>query len=278
MATDLIDGYLAHLRSKSQSDRTIGARKETLHRLHHQLPYGLDEACTDELMAWLWRDGLKLSTRETYYTTINGFYGWAFTSGVFDFNPAEPIPRPVPPRRLPRPCTDEALQRIMRLSWEPFLGWSKLAAYGGLRCIEISRLDRAHIREDNILIVCGKGGKPRYVPTHPVVWEHFKDFPPGLIAGHDEHYISVCTAHHFRYRLGIDDVSLHRLRHWFGTKVQRLYKDLRVTQELLGHAHPNSTAGYAEVASESKAEAIGMLPTLGGEPPASDSEAAQQHL
>jgi integrase len=38
--------------------------------------------------------------------------------------------------------------------------------------------------------------------------------------------------------------TAHNLRHWFGTEVYAACRDLRVTQEMMGHANPTTTAGY----------------------------------
>jgi site-specific recombinase XerC len=42
---------------------------------------------------------------------------------------------------------------------------------------------------------------------------------------------------------GIDH-TLHTARHYFGTKVYAASSDLRLTQELMGHSNPGTTAGY----------------------------------
>lgn len=275
MALDLVEGYIAHLRSggdngKPASKRTTEQRIATLTRLHESLPFGLDSANEDELRAWLWQDGWMLSTRNAYYSAMAGFYKWAVRKGHYDFNPCDDIARPKAPRLIPRPITDAQLTLILSRAWEPYLLWSKLAAYAGLRCVEISRLHREHVTAETIYIHSGKGDKPGVVPTHPVVWDAVRDLPEGPITTHDEHYVSVCTSHFYSQRLGLRGVSLHRLRHWFGTNAQKLYKDLRVTQELLRHEHPSSTAGYTEVADPAKAAAIAMLPTFGAAAPAAD--------
>jgi site-specific recombinase XerC len=40
------------------------------------------------------------------------------------------------------------------------------------------------------------------------------------------------------------DATAHQLRHWFGTTVYARSKDLRLTQELMGHASRATTAIY----------------------------------
>ena len=42
----------------------------------------------------------------------------------------------------------------------------------------------------------------------------------------------------------------------FGTVVYDKTKDLRVTQELLGHASPNTTERYTGISEETKQQAI----------------------
>lgn len=260
MTTDLIEDYLSHLRSLSASPRTTGERRKILTRMDAELPMGLDVACEDELRAWLWQEGWTPGTRETYHSAMVGFFRWAVKLGEIDFDPSAEIAKPKVPRRLPRPVTDEQLVRLLAAP-EPYRLWVQIAAYAGARCIEISRLHREHITQDGVRLH-GKNNKLRHVPTHPVVWEAVKDLPGGPLTEHDERHISMRSAIYFRRSMHMPGVSLHRCRHWFGTQVQRRHKDLRVTQELMGHADPSTTAGYALVADEDKATAIALLPDL----------------
>ena len=57
--------------------------------------------------------------------------------------------------------------------------------------------------------------------------------------------------------------TLHTLRHWFGTNCYRVSgRDLRATQELMGHESPASTQVYTWVDPGELAEAVGRLPAL----------------
>lgn len=262
MPTKMIDGYTAHLRSETRSSRTIGDRRRVLLILDQDLPHGLERACADEIVEWLWRDGLKVSSRETYYGAIAGFYAWAYRAEILDYNPMDHVTRPRVPNRMPRPCTDDELRRILATAAEPYNTWALIAAYAGARCLEISRLQRDQITQQSMMLL-GKGTKLRPVPTHPAIWDRVRDLPPGRITEYDERYISIRTAVYLRRSLKMPGMSLHRLRHWFGTNVQRLHKDLRVTQQLMGHADPRTTAGYALVADEDARVAVNLLPTLG---------------
>lgn len=259
---DLIQSYVSFLRKESCSSKTIKDRLRTLTLMDKELPLGLDSANTDELEAWLWRDGWSQGTRETYFYAFSGFFRWATKKEILDFNPAAEITPPKVPRRLPRPVSDEQLAQLLARAAEPYRLWVLLAAYGGLRCLDIARLQREQINERTTTIVRSKGDKARVVPTHEIVWEAVRDLPAGPITEHDEEYIAQRAAIHFSRSLRMPGVTLHRCRHWFGTMVQRLYKDLRVTQELMGHSSPSTTAGYAMVAGEQTRAAIEALPRL----------------
>src|SRR5688500_6477363 len=137
--TDLIGDYIAWLRDCGKSPRTIGARKDVLGRIDRDLPYGIIQATTDELRAWIFRDTYSAQTKATYCGAVRSCFTWATGGGraemaIIDYNPAELLPPPKVPQRLPRPITTEQLQRILTESAEPWRLWSLLAAYAGLRC------------------------------------------------------------------------------------------------------------------------------------------------
>jgi site-specific recombinase XerD len=75
--------------------------------------------------------------------------------------------------------------------------------------------------------------------------------------------VSARAGDHFKRVLGIP-VTLHRMRHWLGTTVQREYRDIRVTQRLLGHATLASTQVYTTATDEQQRAARATLPRFGG--------------
>ena len=267
-ASELIAGYLAHLREQSSSQNTIDDRRLTLTVMDRDLPYGIEAASIDELKTWLWREHtihgkpLSMGSRETYYSAMTGFYRWAHAVGAFDFDPTEYITRPKVEQRLPNPVSDDELIEALQRAREPYLTWVKLAAWSGMRCMDIANQAREQISDHVIVIRKSKGLKARAIPTHATIWAAVCDLPPGPITNQDADYISQSTWNYFARTMKMPGVSLHRFRHWFGTMVQRKYKDLRVTQDLLGHRDPRTTAGYALVAGEQLRGAIDLLPTF----------------
>lgn len=269
--TEIISEYLEWLRTCGRSPRTIGARRDILGRVNNALPCGLEQATADELKGWIYRDGWSPATRETYYGAIRSFFVWATNpyDPRIDYDPMGLLPRPSTPRGLPRPVTDRQLARILTESAEPYKTWALLAAYEGLRCCEIAQLDRADIDERTVLVRRGKGGKPGVVPTHPAVWQAVKDLPPGPLAYTDHgpangQWVSIRCALYFRRNLKMPGVALHRLRHWYGTNTYKATRDIRVTQELLRHSSPTTTAIYTLVSDEERRLAVEALPIVTG--------------
>jgi integrase/recombinase XerC len=169
--------------------------------------------------------------------------------------------------------SDEHLQVVLTRARDPYRTWALLAAYAGLRAIEISRLDREHVTEYTVTVVSGKGDQPGIVPTHPRVWAAVRDLPPGPVARSrlgrrlSERTISARFGVHCRDVLGLPHgVSLHPMRHWAGTELQRGNGDVRVTQEFLRHASLSSTMIYTAVSDRHLRAAVMALPTIDADP------------
>lgn len=263
----IIDSYIEHLRRAGCTQATLQGRHEILHRLNRELPYGIGQTTTEELSGWLYREEWSTNTKATYWRAIRSFYAYAADPDDpwIDGDPTLKMEPVQTVRGVPRPVTDEQLRRILAEAPEPIHTWALLAAYQGLRCIEISRLDREHITEENLFVVRGKGDRPRVHDTHPAVWAAVKDLPRGPVATGDEgrltpFEVSLRAAHHFRRQMNMPGVSLHRLRHWLGVNAQRNFRDIRVTQAMLGHVSLSSTQIYTMGDEQQQREARATLP------------------
>lgn len=268
----MIDAYLEHLRRAGRADSTIDARREILRRFNRSLPYGVGQTTTDELAERLYRDDFSANTKATYYICLRSFYDWATlpSDPWLSFDPTVELEPVRTTKGIARPVTDEQLRRILAEAPDPIRLWALIAAYQGLRCIEISRLDREHITEQALIVVKGKGGRARVHDADPYVWAAVRDLPPGPIAVMPSGQratpfeISATAALHFRRQLKMPGVSMHRLRHWLGVTTQRTYKDIRVTQAVLGHVSLQSTQIYTDATAEQQRAARAMLPRLAG--------------
>lgn len=198
---------------------------------------------------------------------LGSFYRWAIDHGHATSDPTAQVPRPRLRRNLPRPISTGDLRLALELADPTMRAWLTLAAFAGFRCVEISRLEVDDVLlDDELLCVRGKGDRERLVPMHREVARslHAARLPRrgrvfrrprggGYPAAQVSREISL-------YLDGVGvAATAHQLRHWFGTHVYRTSRDLRVTQELLGHASPTTTAIYADWSREEGRRAVDGL-------------------
>jgi site-specific recombinase XerD len=122
----------------------------------------------------------------------------------------------------------------------------------------------------------GKGGKSRIVPTHPLIWQSVQ-LPPVFEPVHDVRGRPVNlvaggltrqqVSHQGNWQLqkvlGQPELSMHKLRRWFGTAAYEASgEDMRVVQELLGHASVATTQRYVATRTTRKRTAVAGLPAV----------------
>lgn len=274
---DLIAEYERHLRRLDRSPNTITCYIRTLRQADRELPEGLASATTEELEDWLFstsparRGGGERgkTTRSHYVRILKGFGKWSTDPKRAerlrrDFDATAELADLKPAEVKPKPTREDSLAELLRKVGAPYATWILLGAYGGLRCIEISRIDREDITDERIWLH-GKGDKERFVPTHPLIWEAVRDLPPGPIAVDDAgtRLTPTQVGHRGNYRIrkaGVRGTSMHKLRTRFGTKTYDATRDLVAVQELLGHSGPNVTRRYVEVNRDRMAAAVAGLP------------------
>lgn len=214
---------------------------------------------------------ISARTRYTWLSCLGCFYQWAIRHGHSSNDPTAQIDRPKLRRTLPRPISDGDLARAIGASTGQERIWLLLAAYAGLRCAEIAGLHRDDVLDDLAMLhIIGKGGKERMVPTHPAVADALAAWPTprtNTVLFHRPHggawpaaTLSRAASVHL-HDLGID-ATLHQLRHWFATRTLRACRDIRVVQELMGHASPTTTAIYTAFCNEDGRAAVAAL-TIG---------------
>jgi len=198
------------------------------------------------------------------------------TKGRLKRNPFSGAPLPKLEKRLPQFLTEEQARTLLsspqRLlengGCDPFTAWRDRLAmellYGaGLRVSELVGLSHGAVdTREGVARVMGKGRKQRICPLGRVacaVLERFRDeFTPG--AGLSDPVL--CNAGGGRMTVrsvqlmlkrhlalaGLPlDLTPHKLRHSFATHLLNAGADLRVVQELLGHAQLATTQVYTHV-------------------------------
>jgi len=264
--TDLIAAYLGHLADLGRAESTRDTYADILRRMDRQLPYGLVSACQEELHAWIFSDSHGKAHRKLCRIAANGFYDWACNPADprLDFNPAAALPHVSAPRGRPNPVTEQQKLEMLARAARPYRDWFLTSCFTGARCTELANLDREHITERRVLLH-GKGDKPRYVPTHPLVWALAQDLPPGPLTldRRGQRLTRQQVSHRGNYQLqkvlGLVGVHMHRLRSTFGTEAYEATRDILAVQRLLGHASPSTTQIYVEVGDAALERAVAGL-------------------
>jgi integrase/recombinase XerC len=140
---------------------------------------------------------------------------------------------------------------------------------GGLRAAEVRRLRLADVDQARRTVrVVGKGDRERTVPVDPAFFVELAAYlhserPAGLATPECFVVLRGATTGSamteagmrsiFRYHRqtsGAGRVRPHRLRHTYGTELAAAGIDLLVLRELMGHASPETTAGYVHLSIE----------------------------
>lgn len=261
-----IDTYLSHRRRTGEiGPLTASDARSVLYtfaQAHRHRP--VDKLGPRTVDRWLATIGhLRPATRRRYVSVVRVFCRWLTSRGVIPRDPTTHVARIPQPRHVDRtldPADFVALlahapdQRAKAMLW---------VMYGcGARCIEITRLRvEDYHRRDRTLLLTGKGGHERTVPVpEPVAHQLDTYLAEGATAGPlfrshtnpaagiSPKFLSDLVAG-WMAAAGIkrgarDGVSAHALRHTFAHDVLDVTDDIRVVQELLGHANVSTTSRY----------------------------------
>lgn len=257
---ELLEAHLDWCRQRNLRPGYIESRRRNIEQLGVELGINPDLASEALLRGWYEEITERVSppARAVMLSHATNYYRWLVREYHRSDDPTLRLVRPRLSRRLPRPIREHDLARAFQTADARVRPWLYLAAYSGLRACEIAHLRAEDIRSDldppMLLVDEGKGDKPRVVPLHPEVLGELRRFgipARGFVFQHwykpgrpprPWNVSHACNVH--LHQLGISD-TLHQCRHYFGTAVYELGQDLRLTQELMGHADPVSTAGYA---------------------------------
>jgi site-specific recombinase XerD len=216
------------------------------------------------------------STVARKLAAIRTFYGSLVERGELDANPADLVSSPKRDAYLPQVLKPGEVAGLL----EQMPGATplelrdramfELAYSAGLRAEELVNLELTGVNADGEeLRVEGKGGKTRVVPAGEHAWRALDSYlargRPGLAAAAERADPALFLSKSGR-RLSTSDVrrrlrlqvrraavqggvTPHTLRHSFATHLLEGGADLRVIQELLGHASISTTQTYTRVES-----------------------------
>jgi len=265
LASDAIDDHIRHLTAIGRAKTTRDSARTSLTRWDALLPMGLLIALPEEIEGLLAED-FPAGTRATYYDTLVRFYRWLAKTERIDYDPTAGMSRPRVPRQTRRPPTDAHVALACERGREPWRLHYRLAAFAGLRCCEIARLYRDDVTRSDGTLLRGKGGKQRIVPTPPEVWDLVEPLGPGPVTrkldGGAATAAWVSTSGNAHLEVLGARATMHGLRRWFATTALAAGADLRVVQELMGHASVATTEVYTYVFDHAKISAVERMPRL----------------
>ncbi|AXG81285.1 hypothetical protein DVK44_30350 [Streptomyces paludis] len=253
-----LDSYAASQRADGYSQNTINARVRCVRAIARAAgvePAGLR---VEHVGSYLAARPLLPWSRRTYLNHLKSFGRWLGVDLV------KGIRKPPAPRSTPNPIAEQDLKKLSASARGVQRAWVLLGAFCGLRAHETAKIDRKDVtileNGDVFLRVMGKGGRTDVVPVPPVVFKELNLSVEGpLWAGVRAEKVSRSIAI-AASKLGIR-MRYHQLRHRYGTAVYRASgKDLLLTQKLMRHASPATTAGYAAVADDQAYVIVGALP------------------
>jgi integrase len=254
----VLDAFIAAQRADGYSVNTIKARARCIRAIANAAGVRAGDLAVEHVVAYFAARSLKPWSRRTYLNHLRAFGRWVGADLVSG------IRKPPAPRATPNPLSEEDLARITAVARGTQRAWVLLGAYCGLRAHETAKVRREDISvlQDGevILRVQGKGGRVDVVPVPPVVAERLDLAVEGrLWDGVTPERVSRSVAA-IAAKQGIR-MRYHQLRHRFGTAVYRASgRDLLLTQRLMRHASPATTAGYAAVADDQVHTVVALLP------------------
>ncbi len=218
------------------------------------------------------RAGMSATTLARRLAAVRGLHRWAQATGIALDDPARDARGPKRPARLPKSISVVEMESLLAQAQgdDPVAlrdrALLELAYATGLRASEIAAVDIGHLDEEpGMLRVRGKGRVERWVPVGAIARDAVDEWlsrgRPALAGLGSGDALFVNRRGRRLTRLGVwhvvrdraataglaGRVSPHTLRHSFATHLLEGGADLRVVQELLGHADLSTTQVYTRV-------------------------------
>ena len=207
-------------------------------------------------------------------SSVRAFHRFLLREGAMRTDPTAPVVRPRLPRSLPKPLSVDDVARVLAAPDDSAKGLRDRAVletlYGaGLRISELVGLDVDDVDlEEGSVRVLGKGGKERDVPlgrfARDAISAYLTRVRPQFATPRSRSALFLnqrggrltrqgCAGILAGYtqRAGIRTrISPHTFRHSFATHLLEGGADIRIVQELLGHASVATTQVYTLVTKE----------------------------
>jgi integrase/recombinase XerC len=260
-----LGGRAAATRRAYVSDVTLFA--EWMSRSGVEGPAGIDRLVLRRYLAYLGTRQLARASIARKAAALRCYFSWQVRQGHLDSDPARSLRAPSGGGRLPRVLSSGEVTSLLDVPTGTPVDRRDVAVLellyaAGLRVSELCGLDRGDIDlRGRTVTVLGKGSKQRRVPIHDAAVDALAAWFDG---GRDDMDgpSEAAFVNRRGARLGPRDVRRildrrsaspthpHALRHTYATHLLDGGADLRVVQELLGHASLATTQVYTHVSKE----------------------------
>jgi integrase/recombinase XerC len=215
------------------------------------------------------RKGLSGNSLQRQLSSVRSLFNFLCRHHRADKNPAQGVPAPRAPKRLPETLSVDQLDCLLAFPGNDALACRDRAMlelfYGcGLRLSELSGLDVGDIDWQQLTVsVTGKGRKQRHVPfgskaeTALKQWLQHRysqadlDEKALFISRNGSRICNSSIQKRLKKRAQQQGVGIslhpHMLRHSFASHLLESSNDLRAVQELLGHANLSTTQIYTHL-------------------------------
>lgn len=232
------------------------------------VPRAIQRPLVRAWMADMARNGLTPSTTARRLAGVRRYFEHLRSIGAIDHDPTEQVKAPTKASRLPRVLTQGEVTDLLDRSgghdpWDcQDQAVLELLYSSGLRVAELCGLtDGAWDRRRQVVTIRGKGNKERVVPIGEpaaaalstwvdVVRPALVDATPTTFVNRRLHPLGPRDVRRIVDRRASRPTHPHALRHTFATHLLDGGADLRVVQELLGHADLATTQRYTHVSKD----------------------------
>jgi integrase/recombinase XerD len=287
----LLDSYLRHLTiERGLSKNTINSYRTDLFKYLAFLEsrnkdlLNVNAEDIDKFASSLNQAGAASSSSARAIASIRGLHKYLILESKRTDDPTVKTRAPKLPMRLPKALSqDQVMQLLNAAGPEPDSEPSsdlirlrdrallELLYSTGARVSEIADLDLDEITDNGLMRVRGKGSKERIVPVgsfaHAALEAYLSRVRPALVKSSTPAVFlnqrggrlsrqSIWQIIQKAGELCGLEVSPHTLRHCFATHLIEGGADVRVVQELLGHASVTTTQIYTKVTIDTLREAF----------------------
>jgi integrase/recombinase XerC len=220
-------------------------------------------------VAGLHRTGIGGKSLQRWLSSLRSFFRFAMARGWIKNNPADGIQAPKSPRKLPKTLDADQTAQFVEVKGDHFVALRdrallELIYSSGLRLAEVAGLDVSDVDlKEGMVSVLGKGSKQRLLPVGRHAITALEEWLPqrALYVRADQRALFItqrgtrishraiqARLQQLSIQQGMDNpVHPHMLRHSFASHMLESSGDLRLVQELLGHANISTTQIYTHL-------------------------------